>query len=169
MGSSVHSKSIAAVRELSHAVRVLRELGVIRSRRFTGDLGEWYVCQLYGAQPAASQTQKGWDVNLPASGERIQVKTQSYDRENRWNYLDSLLSDFDRLVVVIITDFFTIRALYDVPAEELGRVLRIGAEKKPAYYWDDLEPWKVNALDLPGGAYIAALIESEARNTNSAG
>jgi hypothetical protein len=53
---------------------VLKAAGVIRSRRFTGGLGEWYGAQLYGGRIADNQVEKGWDVQL-ADGTRLQIKT----------------------------------------------------------------------------------------------
>ena len=162
MESSEHRKTVAAVMELSHAVELLRRQGIIRSLQFSSDLGEWYTCRLYRGERALSQTQKGWDICLSASGERLKVRTQSYDPENRWDYLDSIPTDFDRLVVIIITDLFTIRAIYDVPADELGTIIKMGDENRPSYCWDDLEPWRVNPSTLPGYKDLATLIESEA-------
>ena len=52
--------AVAAVQNLSASIRALRAAGVIRSRRFTGDLGEWYVECLYQVRRTSRQTQKGW-------------------------------------------------------------------------------------------------------------
>src|SRR3954447_20627191 len=136
--------AVEAVKNLSRALQTLRAVGVIRSSRYTGDLGEWYVEQLYQMPRTASQTQKGWDFRLPASGERLQVKTQTYDRNNRWNYLDTDPALFDRLILVILTPTLTLRDLYDIPSTALLGVLRTGKEGKPTYYWDTLAPWRVD-------------------------
>lgn len=166
MKSSEHSDPVAAVIELSHAVGVLRERGIIHSREFTGDLGEWYICELYGGERVPGQAQKGWSICLSASGERLQVKTQFYDPDNQWNHLDSIPTDFDRLIVVILTDSFTIRAIYDLPSEELGTLIKIGDENRPSFRWDDLEPWRVNPSSLPGCKDLAVLIEPDAWGAN---
>lgn len=162
MESHGHKESVGAALELSHAVEVLRRQGVIRSRRFRDDLGEWYVCELYGGERAPAQTEGCRDICLSAGGQRLRVKTHPYDPENRWNFLDSIPTDFDRLVVVILTDTFTIREIYDVPVEELGTVVKMGDENRPFYRWDDLEPWRVNPADLPGYKDLAPLIAPEA-------
>ena len=148
-----------AVRALAEAIKLLRATGVIRSRRITGDLGEWFVAQLYDGERPPSQTQKGWDVRLKADGARLQVKTQSFDPLNQWNYLDTDPSLFDRLVVVVLTEAFTIRVIYDVPSVRLGEVLRVGKEKKPHYHFSDLEPWRVNPATLPGYSQLKSIIE----------
>lgn len=154
-------KAVDAVKNLSATLHTLRVTGVIRSRRYTGDLGEWYVERLYGAARATGQTQKGWDIQL-ASGDRLQVKTQSYDLANRWNYLDSDLDHFDRFVLVILTDDLTVRDLYDVPVHALRPLLRVSLDKgkqRFVYYWDTLAPWLVNPNTLPGYAEMAELFE----------
>jgi hypothetical protein len=153
------NQSIAAVKQLSDAIKLLKTTGVIRSRRFTGDIGEWYVEQLYNAEKPTSQTQKGWDLILPATGERLQVKTQSFDQQNRWNYLESESNLFDRLIVVILTDSFSLRNLYDVPAAELTAIIRVGKENKPYYHWDDLIRWQIDPKNLPGYSRVKDLIE----------
>jgi hypothetical protein len=148
-----------AVRLLAQAIRALRTAGVIRSWRLTGDLGEWYVEQLYEAERATRRDQKGWDLRLPATEERLQVKTQTYDPENKWNYLQSDLEHFDRLVVVILTDTLTLRDLYDIPASKLRSVMRLGTDKKLSYSWNDLEPWRVDLKSLSGYAALRELLK----------
>src|SRR5262245_47959495 len=148
---------IAAITQLAQAISALRVTGVIRSRRFMGDLGEWYVAQLYDGRIADNQVEKGWDVQL-VDGTRLQVKTQSYDPQNRWNYLDSDPAHFNRLVVVILTDTFTLRDLYDIPGANLDDVLRTGGDGRRFYLWDALAPWRVDPRTLPGYAAIAGLV-----------
>lgn len=152
-------RAIEAVEQYAQAISVLRATGVIRSGRFTGDLGEWYIECLYEAKRTASQTQKGWDILLPETGERLQVKTQSFDPANRWNYLGSDPASFDRLILVILNEDFTLRDLYDVPSPELRPCLRLGKEKLLIYYWDDLRPWRLQPKALPGYAKLARLIK----------
>ncbi len=152
--------AIIAIKQLAQAIKDLREAGVIRSTRFTGDLGEWYAQVLYKAESSPSRSQKGWDLLLPADGMRLQVKTQSYDLQNRWNYLRSDPSLFDRLIVVILTEALMIRDIYDVPSEDLIKVLRVGRDGA-TYHWDDLARWRVQPEQLPGYAELASLIEGE--------
>jgi hypothetical protein len=160
---SESSESIQAVKALSQAVRKLRELGVFRSRCFTGDLGEWYVATLYEGELPRNQTQKGWDVRLPPTGQRLQVRTQSFDPQNPWNYFEVNLALFDRLILVVLTDDFTIKALYDVPSAELKPpLLRVGKEQRPMFRFSDLEPWRTDVSCLPGFQRIAELVEPEA-------
>lgn len=132
---------------------------MLRSRRFTGDLGEWYVERLYGATRTQSQTQKGWDL-LDDRGQRLQVKAQSYDPTNAWNYLDTPAELFDRLVVVVLNADFTLRDLYDVPADALPGALRLGTERRPSYHFRDLTPWRIDARTLPGAPALLGLVQA---------
>jgi len=159
MKSQDKDESVEAVLELSRAVHVLREKGVIRSRRFPDDLAEWYVCELYSGKTAPGGKEGCRDVCVSEGGHRLRVKAHLYDPEQPWAFLDSIPTDFDRLVVVILTNYFTISAVYDVPVEELGTVIRMGDERKPFYAWDDLEPWRVDPSALPGYGKLAPLFE----------
>lgn len=147
-----------AVKLLAQAIRTLRAVGVIRSWRLVGDIGEWYVEQLYRAERATRRDQKGWNLRMPTTRERLQVKTQAYDPQNNWNYLESDVEHFDRLIVVILTGSLILRDLYDIPVNELRRILRLGSEKKFSYSWDDLKPWRVDLKSLPGYAALTDLL-----------
>lgn len=95
-----------AIFSLSDSFSVLRRCGVIRSTRLVGDLGEWYVATLYDGEISLSQAQKGWDILEKSSGQRLQVKTQTFDPKNPWNYLTTSPELFDRLIIVLLTDTF---------------------------------------------------------------
>ena len=86
---------VAALDSIAEGIHSLQELGVIRSRKFVSDYGEWIVCQLFGGRVAKSKTQRGWDVL--ANDERIQVKTHSkaFDNPNRWSSIKGGPDDFD--------------------------------------------------------------------------
>lgn len=154
------AEEIKAVQALAGAVSLLRASGVIRSARIVGDLGEWYAEVLFGGTRAKVQTQKGWDIAVEGSGDRLQVKTQRYDKGNRWNYLDGDPALFTHLVVVVLTDDFRIRAVYKVPTAELQPLLRTeSTTKRRTYHWDDLEPWRIDLRSHPQAAAIADLVD----------
>jgi len=90
----------------------------------------------------------------------LQVKTQTYDPQNKWNYLESDLEHFDRLVVVILSDTLTLRDLYEIPVDKLRTILRQGTDKKLSYFWDDLEPWRVDPRGLPGYTAVRDLLQA---------
>jgi hypothetical protein len=139
-----------AIFALSDAFSVLRRCGVIRSTRLVGDLGEWYVATLYDGVISQSQAQKGWDILEKSSGQKLQVKTQTFDSKNQWNYLTTSPDFFDRLIIVLLTDTFLVRDMYDIPSIEVGQIICIGKEKKPRYRFKDLSPWRVDISTLPG-------------------
>lgn len=147
-----------ALSALSEALLVLRDAGIIRSTRFVGDIGEWYVATLFGGDLPASQAQKGWDVLERSTGARLQVKTQTYDPKNAWNYLNTPPDQFDRLVVVILHPTMKIRDLYDIRAADMAQILRVGREARPIYRFSDLVPWRVDLAGLPGSAALADLL-----------
>lgn len=146
-----------AICALAEALRVLRGAGIIRSTRFVGDIGEWYVATLYDGELSSNQAQKGWDVLERSTGARLQVKTQTFDPKNQWNYLTSAPELFDRLIVVILTQTFNIRDLYDIPSEKVRDVVRIGKENRPIYRFNDLAPWRVQINVLPGCAALGSM------------
>lgn len=139
-----------AICMLADAFTALRQSGVVRSKRLVGDIGEWFVSTLYDVGLPLSQTQKGWDLLEQSTGQRLQVKTQTFDKTNQWNYLTTEPALFDRLLVVLLNDTFLMRDLYDIPTIELQRVIRVGKEKKPIYYFKDLTPWRVDISRLSG-------------------
>ncbi|WP_343740304.1 DUF6998 domain-containing protein [Delftia tsuruhatensis] len=148
----------AALSALSDALMALREAGIIRSTRFIGDIGEWYVATLYHGELSSNQAQKGWDILERSTGARLQVKTQTFDPKNAWNYLNTHPDLFDRLVVVILHPTLKIRDLYDIPADQLSQILRIGKERKPMYRFSDLAKWRMDLGCLPGCADLTGLI-----------
>jgi hypothetical protein len=77
--------------------------------------------------------------------------------------MDSDLAHFDRLILVRLTDDFTVRDLYDVPVSALAPpLLRVSHEKagdRQTFHWKDLAPWRVRPSTLPGFAALRGLIE----------
>ena len=151
-------QQVDAVVGLATAIHRLREMGVIRSRRFIGDLGEWYIATLYNGVQPSSQTQKGWDIQLP-TGDRLQVKTVSFDKGNLWSYVNADPATFDRYLFLVLSDAFVIKFLYDIPSPQLPSAWRIGKEGKPLFYFKDVERWRVDVASLPGYEKVAQLVE----------
>lgn len=59
---SVFTEVREALNQLVAAKKRLRALGVIRSERFTGEVGEWFVEMLFDGTRAQRTSQKGWDL-----------------------------------------------------------------------------------------------------------
>lgn len=110
---------------MSHIEAELRTLGVIRSRKLLGDLGEWYSCLLFGFERAPDLSQQGYDCVCPTTKRRIQVKT---DRKSgsqnatvwmpEWN-ADSDSQPFDDLVILWLADDFRMKECFRLPIEQL--------------------------------------------------
>jgi hypothetical protein len=143
-----------------YAIKVaLRELGVIRSERFTGELGEWLVETAYKGQRAKGTTQKGWDVELCGENGRslLQVKTHAKGEKNnaRWTKIKpECLELFDRLVIVVLSDKYDLKEWYDVSKEDVRKTL-VQSGKSWVIYWDDIKPHSINWKKLPGADAIS--------------
>ncbi len=103
----------------------LRTLGVIRSRKLLGDLGEWYASLLFGFERAADLSQKGYDCVCSKTGKRIQVKT---DRKGKGQSAvvwmpeynpKSKMQPFDELVIFWLAEDYKIKKCFRVQAKQL--------------------------------------------------
>jgi len=151
-------EGVEAIKAFASAIAQLRKAKVIRSSSYTGDLGEWYVATLFGGE-RAKRGQKGWDVSVGATGERLQVKAQRYDKDQRWQYLGSDPSAFTHLVSILLTDDLRILRVCKVPTEKLVHMLKTeSTTKKLRYLWDDLAEWEVPLRDQSGYAALVDLI-----------
>lgn len=116
---------ISLLNQMSRIEAELRTLGVIRSRKLLGDLGEWYASLLFGFELAAGLSQKGYDCVCPKTGKRIQVKT---DRKGRgqnaivwmpeWTP-DSDSQPFDELIIFWLAEDFRIKECFRLSIEQL--------------------------------------------------
>lgn len=59
-----------------------------------------------------------------------------------------------------MTDDMCVRRVYDIPSRDLASILRVGSEKRPKYYWGDLERWRVDVSTLPGYQEVSALVDA---------
>ncbi len=96
---------------------------------------------------------------MPLTNERLQVKTVSFDKSSRWSYVNTDPALFDRYVLLVLTDSFTVKWIYDVPATRLPTVWRVGKEGKPYFYFKDVSEFRVNLDTLPGYQQILQLVE----------
>lgn len=136
----------------------LRQLGVLRSERFTGELGEWLVETAYQGKRAKGTTQKGWDVEVSAAGARslIQVKSHAKGKKNNAEWTEvrpDCLELFDRLVIVVLSDDYYVKRWLDIPKPALRKVL-VQSGKSWVVYWDDVADYSVVWTDLPGAKAI---------------
>ncbi len=136
------------------AKKALRERGVIRSERFTGELGEWLVETAHRGQRAEGTTQKGWDIKLMCDGEplKLQVKAHAKGDNNpaAWtNISRDSLEHFDRLVIVVMTNDYFIKQWLEIPVEDVGRLI-VQSGKSTIIKWDDATDFIVDWKSLPG-------------------
>jgi len=149
---------LQALAEIQNGMEKLRSLGVIRSQKVVGDLGEWLVAQVFGGEIAASKGNADWDVI--ADGERIQVKAhaKAADNSTRWTGFPKPPAGVDAIAVVVFSPAFRVLELYKVPAEELGRLLRASGDKL-RLPWDDLGDWRVSKAMLPASSPLCEMFE----------
>jgi hypothetical protein len=119
----------------------LKQKGVLRSERFTGELGEWLAECAYGGKRAKATSQKGWDITLTNKNgsQLLQVRTHAKGKTNTaaWTEIkpDSI-ELFDRLIIIVLSDDFFIKEWYDIPKESLRRLLTQSG-KSWVVYWKD--------------------------------
>jgi hypothetical protein len=145
--------------QFSEAKNTLRERGVIRSERFTGELGEWLVETAHRGQRAKGTTQKGWDIKLGCDGNstRLQVKAHAKGNNNpaRWtNISPDSLEHFDRLVIVVMTSDYYIKEWLEIPVGDV-RQLIVQSGKSTIIKWDDARRFTQDWKSLPGAQDIS--------------
>jgi hypothetical protein len=131
----------------------LRVKGVIRSERFTGELGEWLAECAYGGTRAKATTQKGWDVTVPTTSgsDLLQVRSHAKGKTNnarRTEIKPDSIDLFDRLIIIVLSDDYFIKEWYDIPRDAL-RTLLTQSGKSWVIYWDEAKAHKKALDELP--------------------
>jgi hypothetical protein len=119
--------------QIHEGMACLRSLGIIRSQKFGADFAEWLIAELFRGRLADNKTQRGWDVL--ADDKRISVKSHAKAQTNhtRWTDVGNLCL-CDRLAIVVMTEDFLVRELYDLPSVDADRM----ADNKQRLRWDRL-------------------------------
>ncbi|MCG2739112.1 MAG: hypothetical protein L6300_02605 [Syntrophaceae bacterium] len=89
-----------AIRSFFAAVRKLRELNVIRTERYLGELGEFLAAKKFNLTLAESKKQKGHDTN--GLDQRTQIKF--HNSPTRTNIDLGQPTQYDRVIVVLGPD-----------------------------------------------------------------
>jgi hypothetical protein len=89
-----------AIKEFAELIRKLRNLGVIRTDQFLGDLGEFLASREYEIKLAKSARQKGHDTE--GTTDRVQIKF--HNSQTRKNIELGAPDRYDRIIVVIGPD-----------------------------------------------------------------
>lgn len=164
MGQDI-ANVITALRQLHDAEDRLRALNVVRSRKVTSDLGEWYGSVLLGARRVDNQSQKGHDL-IGTSGTRYQVKTnRKAPGSGLTVWVDADVgtqepAPFDELLIFDLGDGYLVRRLFRVPRAEIN-VTNFGPRRKDGKLnlsARRLEGYQVHRADLPrNGASVGAV------------
>ena len=123
-------------------------MDVVRSERLVGEIGEWFVAELYEGDRATSTSQKGWDVVVGQT--KIQVKTHAKGDDNtaRWTELKKDLDGFDELVIVVFTKDFILKEFYRAPIADARNALKPSG-KSFVVKWDALKRHRIEVDQLP--------------------
>src|SRR5436309_12607285 len=103
------AEAVTAIEQIAWGIDRLKALGVIRSRKFFGDLAEWLVEQLFSGMLASSKNQPNWDVNC--DGQCVQVRShwKSLDNPTRWSNAKGV---YDVLVIIVFNESLRVSELY---------------------------------------------------------
>ena len=141
------------------AKALLKQKGVIRSERFTGELDEWIAEQAYGGKRAKATSQKGGDIELKIASEhqRLQVRTHAKGKSNkaRWTEIkpDSI-KHFDRLIIIVLSDDYFIKEWYDIPKKALRKPIITKSGKTWIVKWDEAKAYEKNLASLPNAKQV---------------
>jgi len=136
-----------SLQKLSTAINELKRAGVIRSRKFVSDFGEWLIAKMYGGSIASSKTQKHWDVEVGAEKIQIKVHSKAMDNPTRWSQVKSI-EKFDTLIILVLTENFKVREFYRIPSEKLKSYLK-PYDSDYKVNWDDIKDCKISKKDIP--------------------
>ena len=142
---------------LAKSKQRLRDLGVIRSERLVGEIGEWFFTAIYGGERAPSTTQKGWDVKL--NGKKIQIKTHAKGDKNnaRWTVVEFNGDEFDELVIIVFTKEYYLKEFYRASNKLVLKNIESSGNRK-IIKWDKLSKKKIDLKKLPNPSLIKLFI-----------
>ena len=149
----VYETVASTLAQLREAQRSLERQDVLRSKRVTGDLGEWLASEILGVPRCENRVMKGWD--LETDGRRIQVKAHSKAATNtarRSALGDELL--FDELAVVVLDEDYLLREFYLAPVAEVERLTMVDGIRKDIG-WNALAPFDIRSVPSRFGPLLA--------------
>jgi hypothetical protein len=110
----------AAERARREAIDELIELGVVRSRRLVGDLGEALAARYYGVALAPNANTPGYDL-LTRDGRQVQVRTLRSEPHRERTVMGEMKDPYNVLFAIKLSfDYEPLRAI-EVPRAVLGR------------------------------------------------
>ncbi len=137
-----------SLNQMIGAKQFLRQLDVLRSERTTGEIGEWFVAELYGGTRAATTTQPDWDVKTTTA--KLQVKAHAKGEGNnaRWTNVKATLQNFDELIIIAFTSDLFLEEFYKIPIQDAQNAVKQSG-KSHIIKWDDVRKFKVQLNALP--------------------
>lgn len=91
-----------AIIQFFKAVKKLKDTGVIRSSKYTGDIAEFLVAKMFEIELSDNQREPGYD-GLEATGRKVQIKYHGGVSGNNI-IINENKSDFDDVIVVLAPD-----------------------------------------------------------------
>lgn len=148
-----------AICSLSESLKTLHNLGVIRSKKWKDDYGEWLVCQLFDGVLADSRTQEGWDLKV--NDENVQVKCHFIpDRGSKYTLIKST-SSFDTLIIVGLTESLKVGVMYRIRKIDLMPLLvseKGRGKDVHRVMWSQLDRFTLSHKELMQAKGMSALI-----------
>lgn len=162
-----HLKARKLLDTIAQAKMALQSMGVIRSERFTGELGEWMAEVAYNAQRAEGTSNPDWDLSVPSTNEYLQVKTHAKGSENnaKWTALKTQsVKSFNRLIIIVLTPDYYIKKWYDVPSVVVReKIIKCGSLH--IIKWNDVADYELLVSELPFGERISPFCYSNFSNS----
>jgi hypothetical protein len=119
------SKSIQSeITKFGKYYELLREKGIIRSRRIVGDLGEYYACQYLNLTLSENKNEKGVDA-IDKNGVKYEIKTrrvyESARRTGKTRRLNNLVGKTSEILVVVVLDrSFNCAGMWTMPMKNIN-------------------------------------------------
>lgn len=134
--------------------QALLHADVIRSERFTGELGEYIAELQLGGTRAPTTSNPGWDLEADigrAMKQKVQVKCHAKGAANnaRWTQFTGITL-FDWLFIIVLTPDFRIKEMFLIDQKSLAEIAK---EDKPNGWtvkWDDIKNPK---FEIPRDGY----------------
>jgi hypothetical protein len=117
------AKVLVAISKFAQAYEQLEEVGIIRSRRIVGDIGEFYACRRLNLTPCNNRNQKGLDA-INKEGITFEIKTrrvyQSGRRVSETRRINNLIGkDAEYLIVVTVDRSFRCSGMWIMPMRNI--------------------------------------------------
>lgn len=142
--SKKKSSEIATeIKKLAESMKRLRELGVIRSQKIVGDIGEWIAAVLFDGVIADSKNQQGWDIKCEVGNIQVRAHAKAEGNNTRNTRITGLSEDCAMLAILVLTHDFRISQVFVVPSEEAKRLATKGKLS-----WSKLQDFEVPHADL---------------------